>query len=296
MSMDEVIDLSMEFKKKIQGHVNVLLLEEQSLYPDFIELIKKLKDNNLMVKNNVGLLVSNGFTLAKDEALLKDVSEHYGAIKLTLFGLKTSHDTFVKRQGHYHEIIEVTEKSKALGLKVIWQVMVNKDNTDEIHKLIEISKDLQVDRYFVTANYYYSGAVLLNDDFIPREEDIKNISCEIYEVENELFFPEYKSIEILHEILNEKIIKTSLENLYIDHKFDVYPLNCIDEKYLLGNLKAGMDDLLRCLNDRSLLPEAIIHRNNRDFRDLIDRHVDPKSSQMFTAQTLFEKLIYKDSL
>lgn len=290
MSSDEVIQLSERFRELIDCEVHVLLLQEQTMYPEFISMIRKLKACGLQSLDR-GLLVSNGFGLAHNKNLLEQSSEFYSSIKMTLFGTEKYHDEFVKRQGHFNEIISVSKRASALGMKVIWQMMLTRNNKQEISKLIELSKEMSVD-YFVTAEYYQSGPNKDLSCIIPTEETIKNINFELYELTHGTYMPEYGYLNTTVNLEN-KINKVSLESLYIDSVYDVYPINCIDGKYKLGNLKTDMMNIVDQLKHPKKLPESIKERLSANLTDLIESYGSSDSNQMHTPQSLFEKLIYK---
>lgn len=293
MDVDEVISISKMFREQIDGNVAVYMLQEQTMYPHFIEMIKELKANGFMSSTNKGLLVTNGLGILYNKGLIDDISNHYSTVKMTLFGRGIVHDTFVNRKGHYSEIVEATRLCRELGLKVVWQLMLTNGNSNEIAKLIENAKEVGVDDYFVTAAFYYAGSVIREDGFIPLENDLTDVDYEVYEECNELFFPEYKCLELVDNISAVEINKTSLENLYIDSSFDVFPLNCIDPRYKLGNIKDDMDEITEMLNNRERLVDSVKIRNSLDIRSLINEMADLKSRQMHTPQTLFEKLVAK---
>lgn len=289
MEADEVIRLSENFREQLGRDVHVLLLQEQTMYPEFISITRKLRERGLQGASK-GLLVSNGFGLAHNDELLSSSFEFYSSIKMTLFGTEKYHDEFVKRQGHYHEIISVSNKAAAIGMKVIWQLMLTKDNAHEIVKLIEVSKNMNLD-YFVTAEYYQSGSQKDMSGIIPTEEIIKSINFEVYEMTNGVYMPEYQYMN--GGDYDDKINKVSLDSLYVDSKYDIYPINCIDEKYRLGNLRTDMVQITDMLKHHDKLPEAIKNRMNINFSKLIEQRGNMNSDQMHTPQSLFEKLINK---
>lgn len=296
MSLEEVIELSKIFREKIEGEVGVLLIQEQTLYPNYIKVIERLKKEDLVNTSKRGLLVTNGFGLSKYPDLIHGIKEHYSTVKLTLFGTEYTHDHFVGRKGHFRELIEVTQMCHDNKLDVIWQMMLTKGNTRNIEELITVADELKVDGYFVTGAFNYVGSLRKNEMIIPHEQDLRYKTFHVYEQEHELFLPEYKYKEIKSSVDEYQIEKVSLENLYIDSEFNVYPVSNIEPAFKFGNMKTDMDSLIQMLNHHEKLPKLIKNRLSFTLRQLIDKHLDQNSTEMHTPQTLFEKLAYKKQM
>jgi len=292
IDIEDVVNLSKSFQEKSGYDTSVYLLQEQTYHPEFASLIKRLKEAELTLKNGKGMLVTNGFGLAYNKDLVKELSSFYRVVKFTLFGTNEIHDSFVNRKGHFNEIVKASKLCLEHGIDVVWQIMLTKGHTDDVSSLLQEAKTLNVNA-FVSGNFFYSGGVLKTDEFVPTEDDIKSATFEIYEKENDLYFPESKAHELKDQILEKTIDKVSLDNLYIDTNFDVYPLNCIEPYYKLGNIKENLDELVMMLKDHSKLPPSIKARIEADFDSLITTYINLESNQMHTAQTLFEKLIFR---
>jgi len=289
---DKVIKLAQEFREKINSDVSVYLLQEQTYHPDFLGILISLQENNFMNKGSNNLLVTNGFGLVHDKNNLSRLKNFFSTVKVTLFGTKDVHDSFVNRDGHFDEIVMLTKSLKELNVKIIWQIMFQRNNGKDISELINIAKNLEVDHYFVTAEFHYSGHLLSNPNIIPLESDFEEIDFKVYELEENSIFPEYKALAFLNEREDIYIEKITLDNLYIDSNFDVYPLSNIEPDSKIGNLEDDMSSIVNMLNNNQLLPDKLRERLALNYKDLIESYLDKQSKEMYTVQTLFEKLAY----
>lgn len=287
LKKEVVLEYARKFKDQLNEEIYVMLLQEQTFYPEFLELMTTLQEENLSHKK--GLLVTNGFGLMHQEEMIAHLSQLFSAVKLTLFGEADYHDDFVKRPGHLSEIIEVSKRCKANGLNVIWQLMLTRDKGKEISYLIDLAKSLDI-QYYVTGAFYQSGAVLIDNSFMPLESDLEQLDFEIYELEHSLYFPEYKSKQLIESILDQKINKVSMMDLYIDSELNVYFFNTVKKEFCLGNLTHDFDQIISMLKEPKSLPKNIQKRMALDFKYLIETYTDPESKEMHTPQTLFEKL------
>ncbi|WP_425448299.1 hypothetical protein [Dethiothermospora halolimnae] len=59
MNQDKVMDIASKFRDKLDVEVSVRLVQEQTYYPDFFDLVTKLEDNGFLKKGNEKLLVTN---------------------------------------------------------------------------------------------------------------------------------------------------------------------------------------------------------------------------------------------
>ncbi len=242
------------FRGAMSSDVGVLLLQEQTMYPDFITLTKQLRSEGFMRKTNDGLLVTNGFGLARDVDLLQETSKLFGGIKMTLFGLEDEHDRFVSRKGHFNEILKVTQHAKTLGLNVIWQLMVSSRNPRQMGDLQALATQFGVSHSFVTAGYHYSGQLLTNASAIPHQGTLDQVTASVYEVAEGSLFTEADFYKGIAETSDEGIEKVGLTNLYVDSSFDVYPLSAIRKPYKLGNLRNGLKELVDALKTTIVFP------------------------------------------
>ena len=296
LSIDQVIDISESFLEGVED-IYVFLVQEQTLYHDFFKLVEELSKRGFMGKGNQKALVSNCWGLAKREGFMDQLVDHFNFVKPTLFGLESTHDQHVGRKGHFNEIIEATRQSLARGIEVGWQVMLTRKNAGELDDLYQLGREmgLEEDKIFITAEYLYTGTFLENSsDYLPGSDDLEKVSRPIYEQEEGILMTEKDLIQALEEGREFEIEKVGLEQIYIDGSLNVYPISHLEPEFLLGNLNHdSVQDILEQIIDGKNLPTAIIDKRNLTLKELVAQYGNKDSRDLYTPQSLFDKLSWK---
>jgi len=291
---DTIIKTASFFRDKLNTDVSVLLLDEQTYYPGFFELIARLEAEGFMYNGNQKFLVTNCWGLKNVPGFIDQLNEHYYMVIPTIFGISGVHDMHVRRKGNYDEIIYSTKECLLKGLKVMWHLQWSKLNTEDMIRLYEIGESIGVTAINISGEYYFSGFYPDNaEEFHPVSDDFNKIKHRIAEHELPLLKTANQIIDdikngILYDV--KKVPFDGVYDIYINEKFDIYPLTHHFEKYRLGNLDDPECRIIEQIQHGCFLPKAIINKRNQDFSELVLKYADTSSNKLYTPQTLFDKL------
>lgn len=290
MMVDKVLSLASKFREKMKKEVTVFLLQEQTYYPEFFKIISALEKNGFTKPEKEKILISNCYGIANIEGFVDELKEHFSAVKPTLFGIGQSHDMHGGRKGAFDDIINGTKKCVELGIDVIWQVMLTKQNSKEVDKIYDLAKGLGVKNTFTSAEYMWTGTMSEKaEKYMPNINTLKDVKNDIYEVKLKTLKTEGEYIKKLKNGENYDVETVNLNELYIDRKFNVYPLGHIYPEFLIGNLKDGMDKVVLKLLGKSNLPEKLVEKRKLNLNELSLKFGDENSLEMHTPQSLFDK-------
>ncbi len=294
MNIDEVIKVANKFRNQFQQDIKVLLMEEPTLYPDFFELITVLEEHGF---KDYPTLVSNGWGLANREDFDERLIKHYENFKPTLYGLEETHNRLAKNKDAFNEIINATEKALSIGLKVSWQIILSKQNSEEIDEIYELGKKIGVDNIFSTSGAFaYTGDFLKNaKNYVAHKEDLENIN------NKEVIYHDLEEIktesDFVKEIKDGKEIKVNpfdLNHLYITNKLDVYIIYQIFSEASLGNLEQNsIKEIVKNIQNNRL-PEILEKKQKLNFNELALKYGDINSTEIHSPNSLFEKLWWEN--
>ncbi|MEN6470353.1 MAG: radical SAM protein [Clostridiaceae bacterium] len=294
MEIDTIKRVASCFREALHADVSVLPLDEQTLYPDFIELITALEAEGFLRKDPSKFLVTNCWGLKHIPGLVDEVKKHYSTIVPTLFGMRETHDEHADRKGSYLDILEATKACIEKGIGVSWHLQWSKRNTSEINGLHELGESLGVGKIFISAEYFFAGYFPnVADEYLPVLDELSQIKHEVYEYQMGYLKTAAQFLDGIRNGAVFKVNKVPLDELYIDEKLNVYPFLHRSEPFCLGNLEVSPDRIIAMLKTESGLPEAIKKRREQDFSELVLMYANTSSNQLYTPQALFDRLCSK---
>jgi len=267
---------------KCLSDMKVLYLEisggEPLIRKDFFEIVKFANENNLEV-----ITSTNGMLIDKEVAR-KIKESGIKKIQVSLDGaINKTHDYFRGVKGSFEKAINAIKNLVSENVYVVVSTILNKNNVNEIEKIINIVTDLGAKQW--------RGLVLLP---CGRGRDIFNrLKLSFKELNKINLLCKKKKMEfgekILLEVekcfnLGERIPLNNLKydlgeascfgcgagisEIYIDHKGNIYPCSkMVDVKFLIGNIRK---DSLKKLWKSSLILEK--------FRD-VEKNIKGKCIQ-----------------
>lgn len=297
MTIDDVISLASKFRESLDTTVSVRLVQEQTYYPDFFDMIITLENHGFMEKGNRKMLVSNCWGLANRDGFVNQLKNHFGVVKTTLFGIGKTHDIHAGRKGSYDDIIKATRLCLEQDIDIVWQVMLTQKNAEEIDQLYEIARDLGVEKIFTTCEHYYAGRIQDSNrikNFFPQESNLKNLKVEVFEAVNGVLKPEKEYIDDIKKDIQYDISRIDFNEVYIDRNYNVFPIFHISPDFLLGNAKKSFNKIIdQILFNKDIAP-AIVTKNKLRLNDLIKKYADKDSNELHTPQSLFDKLSIRE--
>ncbi|EGT4138744.1 radical SAM protein [Clostridium perfringens] len=181
--------------------------------------------------------------------------------QLTFFGLEEKTDYYVGRKGAFNELINATRILLENKIAPRWQIFVNKDNINEIEKLIDLSKEMNLEERCKEFGeefelFIHQGSC---DGENEKLYDIRITSDDLVNIPKEFHHRLGKREKDLYgELINDSSTKnlvTDFPVFYITSQFDVYPnYTSIAPWWYLGNIKRdGVKKVLdNYINNRSL--------------------------------------------
>jgi len=154
MSLDDVKWLVGEFGRafeKTTGHAPSVRCGldtfEPTAHPDFVRLkAYELSFIPEARRHEFDMLSSNGYGLARledwrpvYEAL---IAAGFSGIGFAIHGLEAEHDWFVRRSGAYRDLVIATQRALACGMRVWFEIHLNKRNLDSFNSIAEMLEQL----------------------------------------------------------------------------------------------------------------------------------------------------------
>jgi hopanoid biosynthesis associated radical SAM protein HpnH len=145
---------------------------EPMLYPELGELAAKLLERRRQV-----ILCTNGMFIRKKLGEFKPHENFYFNVHLD--GLENNHDLAVERAGVFQSAIDGIKAAKAAGFQVCTNTTVYREtDMDEIWRLFELLRELDVDTHQIAPAYGYSAVndreiFMTRDDIHEKFKDIE---------------------------------------------------------------------------------------------------------------------------
>jgi sulfatase maturation enzyme AslB (radical SAM superfamily) len=287
--IEEVINIASFFREKINPDVSVLLMEEQTYYANFFELITRLESEGFMRKEPTKWLISNLWGLNHVPGFIDKLKDHYSLVMPTLFGIGETHDIQSRRKGSYDDIINASKECLKRGVKVNWNLKWSRLNTDDMNKLSELAESMGITS-FINCEYYFYGYFRPKqaEKYLPVFDDLSKIKYDI--VERNILRTAGQFVDDIKNGVMYDYKTVSFGDLYVTDDLNVYPLGHTSNEYCLGNVNDTPDKLIENIKIGANLPEAILKKRQQDFSELVLKHADIKSNLLHTPQSLFDML------
>jgi len=296
MDIDTIIRTASFFREKLQIDVSVLLMEEQTYYPDFFDLIAKLENEGFMRKESNKWLITNCFGLCHVQGFIDRMKNHFNLIQPTLFGQAEIHDKLSGRKGSYDDIITASKVCLEKDIKVIWNLKWSSLNTEDMNSLSELAESLGINS-FINCEYYFYGYFHPNnaDKYLPVVDDLAKLRYEVAEFQQGTLKTAKQFYDDIKNGITYEIKTVSFDDLYVTEDFNVYPLGHISNEYCLGNIKDTPDHLIDNILYGINLPETISHKRKQDFSEMVLKYADVTSNILHTPQSLFDMLYVQNN-
>ena len=116
--------------------------------PDFCEDYKErwIKDNLISVQDKPERFeLASFYRLVRDPEYVLFLKENgVKKVQLTFFGLEDMTDAYVGRKNAFQELLQATDILIANEISPRWQAFINEENKDEIVKLLELIRELEL--------------------------------------------------------------------------------------------------------------------------------------------------------
>lgn len=289
--IDAIIKIASFFREKLGIIVLVLLMEEQTYYPDFFELITRLESEGFMKNEPTKWLITNCWGLNHVPGFVDKMKNHYSLIHPTLFGKKETHDMLAGRKGSYDDIINASKECLEKGINVTWNLKWSRLNTDDMNSLAELAEGMGI-KSFINSEYYFYGYFLPNqaEKYLPTVDDLSKIKYEVVEHKQGILKTAKQFYDDVKNGVTYDIKPVSFDDLYVTDSLNVYPLGHMSDEYCLGNIKDSPDKLIENIKIGNNLPKAIVTKRKQDFSELILNYADVNSNLLHTPQSLFDML------
>ena len=289
--IDAILKIASFFRENINSDMSVLLMEEQTFYPKFFELISALESEGFMQKGSSKWLVSNCWGLSHVSGFIDNMKEHYNTVMPTLFGIGETHDLHTGRKGSYNDIIKASAECLEKGFKVIWNLKWSKLNTKDMNRLTELAESMGINS-FINCEYYFYGHFLpeMAEKYLPISDDFSKIKYEVAEHSEGVLKTVKEFVDDIKNGITYSIKTVSFDDLYVTDELNVYPLGHTSKDYCLGNISNSPDKLIENITKGTNLPESIIEKRKQDFSQMVLKYADASAKQLHTPQSLFELL------
>jgi len=293
--VNTILKIASFFRDKLNIDVSVLLMEEQTYYPDFFELITRLELEGFMRKEPKKWLISNLWGLNHVPGFIDKLKNHYSLVMPTLFGIGETHDIQARRKGSYDDIINASKECLNREIKVNWNLKWSKLNTNDMNNLSELAKNMNINS-FINCEYYFYGYFQPKhaDKYFPVIDDLSKIKYDI--VERNLLRTAGQFVDDIKNGIVYNYKTVSFDDLYVTDDLNVYPLGHTSNEYCLGNVRDSPDMLIDNIKNGDNLPEAIIKKRKENFSELVLSYADTNSNLLYTPQSLFDMLHIKHRL
>lgn len=253
--------------------------------PDFTKDYRDrwLADNLLSKTKPQRFELASFYHIVRDKEYVKFLKEvGTKKVQLTFFGLKELTDKYVGRVGAFEELISATKILKESNIEPRWQIFINQENKDEIIKVINLGKEMNVKEIFVhegscDGNNKNLYNIRINKDEIPNEvipyyldynERLTEKECtEILKKDETHFVPSFENDDIVINI-------TSDFNAYFNYTNP-------SPKWLIGNiLKDPFEGIVKKILNNDV--EAINIAKKITLKELALKYGDINSNKVFS--------------
>ena len=126
--------------------VPVLILSggEPLLRPDIFDISQRAKDKGFYVG-----LSTNG-TLIDENNIADIAAMHYDYVGISIDGIRETHDRFRQKEGAFDASMHAIRLCREAGIKVGMRFTPTQDNAHELPLLLDIMRDEQVDKLYVS--------------------------------------------------------------------------------------------------------------------------------------------------
>ncbi|MGI6734855.1 MAG: radical SAM protein [Bacilli bacterium] len=215
--------------------------------PDFTRDYKArwVKDNELSSIKPQRFELASFYKIVRDPEYVKWLKEvGTNKVQLTFFGLETLTDKYIGRIGAYRELIETTKILKNNEIEPRWQIFINEENRDDVVRLLDVAKKMNVSDVFVhegscDGNNRKLYDIRINKNNIPKE-------VKPHYLNYEKILSEKECIEILKNDTSHFVPTNNKEViLYITSDLNIY-FNFTNPSpaWKIGNIKHNINELL----------------------------------------------------
>lgn len=252
--------------------------------PDFCKNYKERweKDNLLSSIKPERFELASFYTIVRNLEYVKWLKEvGTKKVQLTFFGLEKTTDDFVGRKGAYQELIKTSEILKQNGIEPRWQIFIYETNKDEVIKLLNIAKKMNIKECFVhegscDGNNRKLYDIRINKNNIP--EEIKP-----YYLEYNNILSEKECIELLKDDESHFLPHNDDEIvLYITSDLNVYfNFTSPSPMWKIGNIKDDkIDDIVRRAVEEDI--PALMLSKTISIKELVKLYGNANSDRVFS--------------
>ncbi len=128
----EVLD---RFEKHKNECFSLGLGNESTYHPHFIEFYERV--NKTPNFERIWVIPTNGWGIARDpDVALRMKEVGIESLRFTLYGQEPRHDWFACRKGAYADLITAADRAKAAGIRVSWNIKLDKGNVHEVPAML----------------------------------------------------------------------------------------------------------------------------------------------------------------
>jgi len=183
---------------KIKGSIN-LTGGEPFLRKDFFELLERIHENRDVIPR-VGVLTNGSFITREIARKLKilDISQ----VQLSLEGTKQTNDE-IRDKDSFEKIINASKVLVEEGIHTVFSFTSSKKNYEDFLKVVELGKEIGVNRVWTDRLVPYGHGKQLKDDMLePLQlkeyyESINKISKKLNEAGSNTIVPTHRSLYFL---------------------------------------------------------------------------------------------------
>lgn len=255
MTPDQIVEMTKVFQEELKEVISIGLFREPTLYPELIPLLKRAKQEGWLEQGSKrSSLFTNGENFT--DTMLSELFPLVPRIVFTLYGTERMHDALTGRAGAYQRIEKATKLALDHDFQVAWRIQATKGSEEEIASIYQKGKELLIHELDVTGRYFMTGEMRNSYENIPTSRTIETLHAlgVPYELAGARAEREYaENPEILRGM---EIGRLDVTRLYMDHEFNVYPLNQIEEQAVIGNYKEGRFLLMARLRGEEPMPAS----------------------------------------
>src|SRR5690554_1417461 len=258
--------------------------------PDYNTDYKKRweKDNSISINNKpVRHELASFYNIVRDPEyvkFLKAVGPE--TVQLTFFGLEKMTDKYVGRKGAFRELIKATEILIENDISVRWQAFINKENKEEVVKLLALIRDMNLKQRVTNFQFFCHHGSCEGENAklyhlrLDKEEIPKELIPYILDHDNE-----YEEREIYRLLENDdsfmEITITDEIVIYVANTFDIYfNYTNMTPPWKIGNIKTeAPEGIVAKIKSQDV--KAINIARSISIGDLVKTYGDHNSKKAF---------------